>query len=120
MALGKPAISPLRSVDLRALQGVIDQIRERLRLAEVEIDATTAQAGQTTLRAGQQNISIANLQQQINALQAQLASLLNTAVAPDNELAVVGARVFAPHVPLTQDTLPQDGATILATQIFGD
>lgn len=83
MALGKPAISPLRSVDLRALQGVIDQIRERLRLAEAQIDTTTAQAGQSALQAGQSNISIANLQQQINTLQAQLNQLAASVLTAD-------------------------------------
>lgn len=94
MALGKPAISPLRAVDLRALQGVIDQIRERLRLAEAQIDTTTAQAGQSTLQSAQTNASISNLQSQLASLQSQLNALAASALTADEVFradAAVGA-----------------------------
>jgi hypothetical protein len=67
MAVGKPAIPTLRTVDLREVQGAVNAIRERLRVIDAEV---------TVLQSNGQGFTNAKA---IAILQAQM-SLLTTAL----------------------------------------
>jgi hypothetical protein len=138
MALGKPAIATPARLEIRAIGDAISNIRQR-------IEAIEAQTGTNFLSVTQLqnagNVQISTLRQLLDQLEARVTVLETEIVAfedvqpqlavrvfmPHNPIpaprdegaGLLAARAFLPHVPLTQPILPQDGATILANQIFG-
>ena len=70
-----PSISTPRTLDLRAIQQAIDNIRERLRAIDTQLGITGKQAAQTAQTVGQGNSLNAYVLQQLAALQAQLDDL---------------------------------------------
>ena len=90
MALGKPSIPVLRSVDLREVQGAVNAIRERLKALDFSLSDLILQTG--SIRTGNS--------QAIATLQAQIASLI--------------ALVGGPAIAELQDLLQQeDGFVVL-------
>lgn len=67
--LGRPAISTPRGLELRALQGAIDNTRQRIEAIERELARVAGQAGQTAYSGGGGSSA------SITALTAALASL---------------------------------------------
>lgn len=70
-----PSISTPRTLDLRAIQQAIDNIRERLRAIDVQLGITGKQAAQTALTVSQTNSLNAYVLQQLAVMQAQLDDL---------------------------------------------
>ena len=91
MALGNPGIAPLRSLDLRALQDILDSVRQRLKLLDAEVT-----------RLGTSSDS-ASLQQQITALQraaqqlTSRVSVLEAALGTTDTFSLAAAEVIAQH-----------------------
>jgi predicted nucleic acid-binding Zn-ribbon protein len=75
-ALGKPAISTPRGLELRALQGAIDNTRQRIEAIERELARVAGQAGQTAFSGGGgSSASITALTAALASLRLDLASL---------------------------------------------
>lgn len=68
MALGKPAVPTLRSVDLREVQGAVNAVRERLAAIETQLTNTTSVATVASTSNDQVNATV-------NALRAEVARL---------------------------------------------
>lgn len=105
MPIGFPAINDPRSTDLRGLQLVIRNIRERIVTAETALVAVQSQANQTTFNQS----AIQGLQRQLAALAARVTVLETTilggndvtlradqAIALDDPVVMVGDGLCAP------------------------
>lgn len=95
MALGKPAVPVLRSVDLREVQGAVNAIRERLRALDTSLSDLILQVG---------NVRTSNAQA-IATLQAQIASII----------ALLGGDALQALQTLLQDA---DGTVFLADGVL--
>ena len=84
MSLGKPAISPLRDVDLRSVQNAIASTRQRIEAIEDEVRRVAAQAGQTAF-AGSIGASTTSA--------ATTAGLVTALTSVRNDLADATARI---------------------------
>lgn len=116
MALGKPAIAVLRSVELRDLQRLADQVRERLAGIEAALGGSAAQLGQTTLQQTQANLAIAQLRQQLNLLQQQIDSLASDVFEDFAADAAIGvnAAVYASSTAGVSEADPNDPQAVFA------
>jgi hypothetical protein len=76
MATSKPAIQTFRASDVKQLNLLADQVRERLRLVEAQLMQVGLQAGQNTFLLQQRtNASAAGLQAAIDQLQADIDAI---------------------------------------------
>jgi hypothetical protein len=73
--LGKPAINPIRELELTGVAAAMSAARQRIELLEKEVSAAVAQLGQSSLSASQSSASIANLQSQISVLRSRVDAL---------------------------------------------
>ena len=80
MALGKPSIPVLREVEIRAVQGALSAISERLRLIEAQLATTAAVAGNTSVTNSQVNATVNALQAQVARLAATVAALVSSSI----------------------------------------
>ncbi len=72
MAIGKPSISDVRTLDVRALATTISNIRQRFEALEAALTLATSTSNAT---ATSNNSALALIRQQIAALQQAIASL---------------------------------------------
>lgn len=117
MVLGSPAIPTPNQIELRAIQTAISNARQRIEALERAVNTNTDTAGAANVAAKTQSNGLLAL---INALTVRVAALEAEIVTADSGDLQISARAFMPHVPLMPDPLPQETATILAGQIFGD
>lgn len=141
MALGLPAINTPNQLELRAIQTAIGNARQRIEALERTTNTNASSAAAATSAAGSQTNGLRVLLAQLEARVTVLEGEIMPIDASDLQLAVrtfqphtpaapparvdahedqIATRVFMPHVPLKADPLPQETATILAGQIFGD
>lgn len=78
----KPAGAPVKALDLRSINNALNLIREQLFQIALVAESAQAQAGQNTFTASQGTSGIAQLQQQLGALQTALAVLQAGSLAP--------------------------------------
>jgi hypothetical protein len=98
-----PSINTPGSLNLRAFQQAIDNIRERMGALDNDVAAITLRAGQSTSTLGTTAGTIAALQAQLAALRAQVAAL-GTAVL----VGASGSALGAPQIAL----YAEDGESI--------
>ena len=115
-ALGKPAITTPRSLDLKAVQDAIATARQRIEALERAVASVAGQAGQTAYSGGggasASTVAIQTLQAQItaldlevNTLQDQMAALLALA---DGFVTITGGVLGSASGALGGDTVLYD------------
>lgn len=72
---GKPAINPVKVLELTGVAAAISAARQRLEALEKEVNSISLQAGQSSLSASQSSASISNLQSQISVLRSRVDAL---------------------------------------------
>lgn len=99
MALGNPGIQPLRKLELRALQDILDSVRQRLNLLDTEVTRLGSTSDSATL--SQQVTSLTRAAQQlalrVSALEAALGTTDTFTLAASE--AIAQYQVVAPAGP---------------------
>lgn len=72
---GKPAINPVKVLELTGVAAAISAARQRLEALEKEVNSISLQAGQSSLSASQSSASISDLQSQISVLRSRVDAL---------------------------------------------
>ena len=91
MALGNPGIVPLRSMELRALQNIIDAVRQRLNLLDAEVTRLGSSSDAATL--AQQITALTRAAQQL----ALRVSVLESSLATTDTFTLAAAEAIAQY-----------------------